>query len=1574
MRKTSAPLAFRGLICALTFCFGFATAAWGQASPVSVSPNSGTGNSQTFQLTYTDPGGAYNFRLAQFDVVQSSSSPASCMVVVDFSANVIKLNANTPGWISLPLTATTSSLQNNQCSVSLAGLSISRSGTILTISLPLTFTTPFAGAKQLWMSATNCQLKSTGLVQEGVWTVPAAPPITMYVTPGASSLGGNQTQQFQASVGGTTNTAVSWSVNPAVGTISASGLYTAPGSVSSQQTVTVIATSAADNTVSASAVVTLNPPVTLGSFYLPELFGATWPDQPIEFRYDGGQPAAGTTRMMLSNGTSTVEVPFQWVSSCSDNAAVNGCIAVRSSLPANSGYTWTLQSGAAPVATPTNPVQLTQVGGNYEMTNGLTGVRIPASLANPFNVAPIEGILLPGGVWTGAGASPNLMYAEALGSAGCVGCILQTPMSTATSYSVTVTDQGPLKTVIKATYTFNRPAYFVALNPPVPLNTAGTGHYTIIVTMYANSKSILIDEDSDMQFSYYLPLYAQLQPDQVRLRAHSSLSSSGIPSAGCGYEAALTVSAASSGTPIVITAAIPAVALANGQAVTISGVQGNTAANGNFYAKTTGFGAGQFALYTDASLTQAVAANGSYAGGGVVKPAYRGQNLTPTPDAYQDLTYGSDRPASYICSTNAWPSYRKLVSDYPAAAPTAAWYDELYQSTAGTSGAVVGIYTGRASKQVYSALGPSMPGIYTSNSHFITGAQAAGIQLDNRLLAPTLATTPLVHRNWGIFVSTQADLLSPGLHQPIADEQNMLTGINLSRLYTYQLAYPDPPGGWNWEYLSTASANQLISLVQNGTPLCGSVNCYYNLLHYSEGSVWGTALLNMWQGNSTAAVQTALNTAIQLAQTIVQVLATGDNHFDDAHGYYQLGLSTSPETAVLNAILMNPNTTPAQATTAKAILALFGCIFWDDDWFPVDNESGEGVGLVNQIQQYLQYRAQSAAAAPSQPFLSSVLATSLSYPENDFSTYFSPTGAAAGSTQYQSAFFEPLILNYQNLTLDGVNINGILPMADPKWAAYANWELSIQTPPEPRFGGSTNSVLGVPLRKGYSNGDGNTMADVRTGMLGTALKTVNPTLAGNLMWMWQQSNSPTWITEDAQFVTTLAAIDPTIPQIPAQLGSINIPGYHSAERANFGTPNETALWFINGGFYQPGGHRHFDDGQVSIYAHAAPLAIDWNANNYNPDTSGRFMHNSIVYDSELAALPAPHLWSADQPGLTDVSTLFNNPTNTEFAAFQKSTTSSATFAATDGTVWTRSVRMMNFNSSYPIIYVKDTFAGASAGTGKTLTWNLMAAGAVSTPAGSMTPTTRFSSGCQSPAGALPSTSNIAGLNTGLNHFNFTGFTWPKHATGGINWDLYAYTADGNGQFIVGNWGHGCHTTREVSEYQVANGTSFAEVQDILRVHDTGPFETVILPYRKTETPTRTVTQQACGIQIVQGAETTCFNDSMASYAGTRSRMITTYDASTQSAFGFTTAGGPQEVTVTSNQIVWTISGVVAGTRTLTLPGRWYSSIPLQPGLFTLSGSTYSYNFPGLPPAQGGQDTAPAQPTPVTITFSEFPHL
>jgi hypothetical protein len=257
-------------------------------------------------------------------------------------------------------------------------------------------------------------------------------------------------------------------------------------------------------------------PRTLATFRLEEFFRVSWPEQPIEFRYDGGRPPLSSTRMLGPNGT---EVPYQWVSSCSDPTAIKGCILVVSDLPAKARYAWTLQAGVPPASHPDNPVKAVESSGAYQITNGRTGVRIIAPPGNPkpWNRAPIQGILLPDGTWAGAGPSPNLLYAESGSLAGAVGAALQTPMQTATGYEVTVVDSGPMKFVIRATYTFNRPRYFTGTTT---IENAGAGHYALTVTMYANSKSILIDEDSDMQFSYYLPVYAQIHPRSAAMRPH----------------------------------------------------------------------------------------------------------------------------------------------------------------------------------------------------------------------------------------------------------------------------------------------------------------------------------------------------------------------------------------------------------------------------------------------------------------------------------------------------------------------------------------------------------------------------------------------------------------------------------------------------------------------------------------------------------------------------------------------------------------------------------------------------------------------------------------------------------------------------------------------------------------------------------------------------------------------------------------------------------------------------------------------------------------------------------------------
>jgi RHS repeat-associated protein len=83
-------------------------------------------------------------------------------------------------------------------------------------------------------------------------------PITMSISPSSQNLNACQTQQYTAQVNNNPNTAVTWTINPIVGSINSSGVYTAPGSIATQQTITVTATSVADPTKSISSSATLH--------------------------------------------------------------------------------------------------------------------------------------------------------------------------------------------------------------------------------------------------------------------------------------------------------------------------------------------------------------------------------------------------------------------------------------------------------------------------------------------------------------------------------------------------------------------------------------------------------------------------------------------------------------------------------------------------------------------------------------------------------------------------------------------------------------------------------------------------------------------------------------------------------------------------------------------------------------------------------------------------------------------------------------------------------------------------------------------------------------------------------------------------------------------------------------------------------------------------------------------------------------------------------------------------------------------------------------------------------------------
>ena len=261
----------------------------------------------------------------------------------------------------------------------------------------------------------------------------AAVLVTVSMAPTATTLNPGQTQQFTAAVTGLSNTAVTWSLNPAVGTISG-GLYTAPATVPAGQTVNVTATTTTGSTATAVITLTATPPPpappatttttgftpirvnTGGPAYIDAL-GRTWAadsgsDSGYSWAVNGSigntaSPAlyqtchygpAFTYRFAVPNGTYTVNLKFAEVSRTAPgqrvfNVGVNGTLALtKFDIFAQAGGAMLAVDRAIPVTVSGGQIAVQFTTGNdWPMVNAIEIVAATsASAAPPSAGSPIR--------------------------------------------------------------------------------------------------------------------------------------------------------------------------------------------------------------------------------------------------------------------------------------------------------------------------------------------------------------------------------------------------------------------------------------------------------------------------------------------------------------------------------------------------------------------------------------------------------------------------------------------------------------------------------------------------------------------------------------------------------------------------------------------------------------------------------------------------------------------------------------------------------------------------------------------------------------------------------------------------------------------------------------------------------------------------------------------------------------------------------------------------------------------------------------------------------------------------------
>jgi hypothetical protein len=140
-----------------------------------ISPNAGTGASQTFILQYSDTAGATDLTTAWvwFNATFASTSASSCLVYYDRPATRVSLlNDAGTAWMSAALGSGVT-LQNGQCALTLDGSTTAAlSGSALTLNLPMTFYPGFNGAKNIYMFAANGRGAASGWQTRGTWAIP----------------------------------------------------------------------------------------------------------------------------------------------------------------------------------------------------------------------------------------------------------------------------------------------------------------------------------------------------------------------------------------------------------------------------------------------------------------------------------------------------------------------------------------------------------------------------------------------------------------------------------------------------------------------------------------------------------------------------------------------------------------------------------------------------------------------------------------------------------------------------------------------------------------------------------------------------------------------------------------------------------------------------------------------------------------------------------------------------------------------------------------------------------------------------------------------------------------------------------------------------------------------------------------------------------------------------------------------------------------------------------------------------------------------------------------------------------
>ncbi len=296
-----------------------------------------------FKAHLTVPAGTHTMVIRAWDTTGAFGDQTLVWTVSSGSSPTITV---TPATVALQVGLTqqfTATLTNttNKATWSVNGVAGGNSS-VGTVSAAGLYTAPATLPSNPAVTITAADAADNISATAGVTLSGNPTPVTVAINPATSSLQTSKTQQFAATVTGTTNTAVNWYAggvqggNSTVGTISTGGLYTAPATAPASA-VTVMAQSVYSSSATANASVTVTQSSGGGNNYYISTTGndsndgsAAHPWATFAHADSAIQPGAtvhvlpGTyTAQVTTNTNGTASARIKWVSDTKWGAKIN---------------------------------------------------------------------------------------------------------------------------------------------------------------------------------------------------------------------------------------------------------------------------------------------------------------------------------------------------------------------------------------------------------------------------------------------------------------------------------------------------------------------------------------------------------------------------------------------------------------------------------------------------------------------------------------------------------------------------------------------------------------------------------------------------------------------------------------------------------------------------------------------------------------------------------------------------------------------------------------------------------------------------------------------------------------------------------------------------------------------------------------------------------------------------------------------------------------------------------------------------------------------------------------------------